>query len=210
MCCPQLGPELNQVASYLLAGVSGAVAAGAPAVLALRMRAPLRVGVAGGVAVTGAAAPALRVDVGRRRPWQWRVVTETESEFREWRGEINWSARKIEYFNLHWGDLEERILLTKLLSGKFCVFCFIRGNNFNEIENKFDFWRGVWTLPEWMSGVLFSGDGFMRALGHLEVVTRFGNRNHGRRHVPEDVIGWYQPASWGQFDQSVADAINSH
>ena len=62
------------LAPYLLAGVPGAVAAGAAAVLTLRMRAgaPLRVeagGVARGVAVTRAA-PALGVDVGRRRPWQ--------------------------------------------------------------------------------------------------------------------------------------------
>ena len=57
--------------AHLLAGVAGTVAAGAAAVLTLRMRAgaPLRVGVAGGVAVTRAA-PALGVDVGRRRPWQ--------------------------------------------------------------------------------------------------------------------------------------------
>ena len=58
--------------SHLLAGVAGAVAAGAAAVLALRMRgvAPAWVlGVAGGVAVTSAA-PRLGVDVGRGRPWQ--------------------------------------------------------------------------------------------------------------------------------------------
>lgn len=53
----------------LLAGVSGAVAAGAAAVLTLRMRVSASLGVAGGVAVTGAAAT-LGVDVGRRRPWQ--------------------------------------------------------------------------------------------------------------------------------------------
>ena len=70
--CP---PELNLIAlTHLLAGVAGTVAAGAAAVLTLRMRggAPLRVetgGVARGVAVTRAA-PALGVDVGRRRPWQ--------------------------------------------------------------------------------------------------------------------------------------------
>ena len=52
--------------SYLLAGVSGAVTAGAAAVLTLRMRISASlVGVARGVAVTRAAAT-LWVDIGRR------------------------------------------------------------------------------------------------------------------------------------------------
>ena len=53
------------LSSYLLAGVSGAVAAGASAVLTLRMRISASlVGVARGVAVTRAAAT-LGVDIGR-------------------------------------------------------------------------------------------------------------------------------------------------
>ena len=77
-CCPDSASSsikkkdllgLVFLAPYLLAGVSGAVAAGAAAVLTLRMRVSASLGVAGGVAVTGAAAT-LWVDVGRRRPWQ--------------------------------------------------------------------------------------------------------------------------------------------